>query len=50
MDKDVKKLISSLLPAPPWVRADTQASMHDTSRLTVELKSKEIAKEQATTE
>lgn len=50
MDKDVKKLTSSLLPTPPWVRVDTQASMQDTSRLTVELKSKEIAKEQATTE
>jgi len=31
MDKDVKKLTSSLLPAPAWVRADTQASMQDTS-------------------
>ena len=37
---DVKKLTSSVLPAPPWVRADTQASMHDTSRLTVELNRK----------
>ena len=40
-NNDAQKLTSSMLPAPPWVREDTQASMQDTSRLTVELKRKE---------
>ena len=40
-NNDAQKLTSNMLPAPPWVREDTQASMQDTSRLTVELKRKE---------
>ena len=41
LNNDAQKLTSNMLPAPPWVREDTQASMQDTSRLTVELKRKE---------